>query len=190
MNISKILDEYLQIFSDEAAQLGKQVAQANNQSEAELINRKNNDGHFTASAFVMCQKTGRLLLLEHKSLGRLLQPGGHIDDADNSPLEAAYRELEEETGINRKLLKSINISPDNELVPFDVDVHFIPANPKKPEDEHYHYDFRYLFTIKDEFSVNINGAESTDFKWVDLHDFALQPGSAFVAGKTEKLVNN
>jgi ADP-ribose pyrophosphatase YjhB (NUDIX family) len=64
----------------------------------DLASRKEfDDGHVTCGA-VMIDNTRRLLLIQHKALGRWL-PGGHLEPEDNSLNLAALRELEEETGI-------------------------------------------------------------------------------------------
>src|SRR5437762_10909961 len=44
-------------------------------------------GHFTASAFVLSPDYDEVLLIFHKKLGRWLQPGGHVDAGDASPMD-------------------------------------------------------------------------------------------------------
>jgi ADP-ribose pyrophosphatase YjhB (NUDIX family) len=53
--------------------------------------------HFTASAVVL-DGEGRVLLVHHNKLGKWLYPGGHVEP-DESPAEAAVREVAEETGL-------------------------------------------------------------------------------------------
>jgi len=53
--------------------------------------------HFTASAFVVDERCERVCLIEHAKLGRLLQPGGHVEATDSSLEAAALREAIEET---------------------------------------------------------------------------------------------
>ena len=55
--------------------------------------RKQARAHFTASAFVIDAECARVCLVEHAKLGRLLQPGGHIEPTDTSVDAAALREL-------------------------------------------------------------------------------------------------
>ncbi|HET6214067.1 MAG TPA: NUDIX domain-containing protein [Micromonosporaceae bacterium] len=58
--------------------------------------------HYTASAVVLDDQD-RVLLVHHNKLGKWLYPGGHIDP-NESPGEAAIRELTEETGIRATVL--------------------------------------------------------------------------------------
>jgi 8-oxo-dGTP pyrophosphatase MutT (NUDIX family) len=91
--------------------------------------------HFTASAFVVDAECGRMCLVAHAKLGRLLQPGGHVEPTDLSLEAAALREAREETGL------ALELHPTAPR-PFDLDVHEIPARPGEPA--HYHLDVRYL----------------------------------------------
>lgn len=99
-------------------------------------------GHVTASAILVNPK-GEVLLIHHKSLDRWLQPGGHVEPNDESLPLAALREAVEETGIEPSALKLAD------PVPIHVDIHPIPANPRKAEAAHRHFDIRYRFTCDD-----------------------------------------
>lgn len=91
--------------------------------------------HFTASALVIDDGGERTCLVRHAKLGRLLQPGGHIEDDDASVEAAAWREAREETGLELAFHPS---APR----PFDLDAHAIPARPGEPA--HMHLDVRFL----------------------------------------------
>lgn len=110
------------------------------QEEVDLFDRKTLPGHITASGIVV--EEGKILLIFHPFIEKWLQPGGHVEPGE-TPIEAAMREVLEETGIPTKL------HPWHEEyhIPFDIDIHPIPANPKKQEPSHLHYDFRYLLKI-------------------------------------------
>jgi 8-oxo-dGTP pyrophosphatase MutT (NUDIX family) len=95
-------------------------------------------GHFTASSFVLAPEGAELLLIHHAKLGLWLQPGGHIEPSDETVLDAARREVLEETGI-----AELEIDHDGL---FDVDVHIIPA--RKEALAHEHFDVRYLFRAR------------------------------------------
>jgi 8-oxo-dGTP pyrophosphatase MutT (NUDIX family) len=126
---------YTDFHPDEADRLAPLLAQLS--SGAEMTDRRALPGHVTASGIVI--ENGRMLLIFHPFLQRWLQPGGHVD-AGEAPLPAAQREVLEETGLR-------SIAHDwhaTQAMPFDIDIHRIPSNPKKNEAAHLHYDFRYL----------------------------------------------
>lgn len=105
-------------------------------SGANLTSRGEMVGHVTASAIALDDE-GRLLLIHHRSLGRWLQPGGHLEVTDETLAGAAMRELSEETGIEA------GDAALSDEVPIHIDVHRIPANAAKGEGAHWHFDFRY-----------------------------------------------
>ncbi len=118
-------------------------------------------GHFTASAFVLSPDGRCVLLIRHTKLKRWLQPGGHIDAADASPLAAARRELREEAGVaEADVLGGL----------FDVDIHPIPANPRKGEPAHEHFDLRYLLRARSDQIAAANDALAA--RWVPAGELA------------------
>ena len=149
-----------QLFADYLARTGQD----------NLFTRKNFDGHITTSAFIIDAGYNEMLLLKHKSLNRWLQPGGHVE-ADASLMLSALREAVEETGIPPDQLQPVRVFEDNNI-PFDIDSHYIPANPRKDEDGHYHHDLRYLFIYTGNGRIVYNEDESTGLKWVSFDDLA------------------
>src|SRR5690606_13622575 len=112
-------------------------------------------GHFTASAFVLSPDKKKLLLILHRKLNLWLQPGGHIEPTDKNVIEAARREVMEETGLRALTLESSV---------FDLDVHLIPAWGDSPA--HFHHDVRALFV-----AANLElkaSAEVAEARWFDL----------------------
>jgi 8-oxo-dGTP pyrophosphatase MutT (NUDIX family) len=107
----------------------------------EPLSRREPSAHFTASAFVVDEAGSRTCLVEHVKLGRLLQPGGHIEDDDPSVEEAALREAREETALE------VSLHPEAPR-PFDVDIHRIPERPGEPS--HLHLDVRFLLVGRGE----------------------------------------
>jgi 8-oxo-dGTP pyrophosphatase MutT (NUDIX family) len=99
------------------------------------LSRSQASAHFTASALVVDAACERVCLVAHAKLGRLLQPGGHVEPTDVSLEAAALREAGEETGLD---LTPHPTAPR----PFDLDVHEIPAHDDEPR--HWHLDVRYL----------------------------------------------
>jgi 8-oxo-dGTP pyrophosphatase MutT (NUDIX family) len=116
-------------------------------------------GHFTASAFVLSPDRQELLLILHKKLGLWLQPGGHIEEGDESFVAAARREVREETGIELARL----VDPW-----LDLDVHAIPAYRDVPA--HSHYDIRVLLEAE---SLQVEASsEVLRAKWFRLETLA------------------
>jgi ADP-ribose pyrophosphatase YjhB (NUDIX family) len=99
------------------------------------LSRDEPSAHFTASAFVVDEPCERVCLVTHVKLGRLLQPGGHIESVDATLEAAALREAREETALE---LQFHPAAPR----PFDLDIHQIPERPGEPR--HFHLDVRYL----------------------------------------------
>jgi 8-oxo-dGTP pyrophosphatase MutT (NUDIX family) len=113
-------------------------------------------GHFTASGFVVHPAGDRVLLVHHAKLDLWLQPGGHVEPVDATLLDAAVREITEETDLG-------GLRPVTDAI-FDIDIHVFPERADQPE--HRHYDLRFAFVAVDD--VPAIGPEILDFDWLDL----------------------
>ncbi|MFG1702762.1 NUDIX domain-containing protein [Nonomuraea sp. M3C6] len=156
--IAAVLARYLDAHPDRAADVVA-LAQAFD-ADQDLASRKTLPLHVTASAAAI-DDTGRVLMIHHRALERWLLPGGHIEPKDHSLYGAALRELEEETGIPWQHTVS---PPAHDVIPVDIDVHKIPANPAKGEPAHLHADFRFAFWSK-ETQITLQDEEVTAFAW-------------------------
>lgn len=92
-----------------------------------------------------------------------------MNNDDKTPLESAKREIMEET--NLKNIDQVKIT-ENECVPLDIDRHKIAYNKRLHLPEHYHFDFRYLFTIPTVTTINLDTKELASFKWVTIEELA------------------
>jgi len=107
---------------------------------------------------------GKVLLMHHAKLDKWLFPGGHIDP-NETPDDAAKREVKEETGLDIKLLNFSSIlKSDGEIkklaLPFHANLHNVG--------DHDHYCLYYLASVKNpEFVKN---EESKDLQWFTIED--------------------
>lgn len=116
-----------------------------------------NPGHITGSGLLVSADGLRVLMNHHKFLDIWICFGGHAD-GERDVLNVALREVVEESGI-------ADVEPVMASI-FDVDIHDIPANPKKAEPPHRHFDIRYLFRVRNAASEDFAGSdESLDLRW-------------------------
>lgn len=121
------------------------------------FSRRCEEGHITASAWVLNPAGTHVLMTHHRRLGQWFQLGGHMEDGDASVLAAALREAREESGMEEIHALSTGI--------FDLDRHLIPARPGEPA--HFHYDVRYLLQAVQEQEPAAS-SESKAVEWVAL----------------------
>ncbi|MEV5874279.1 NUDIX domain-containing protein [Streptomyces sp. NPDC052101] len=126
----------------------------------DLTSRKTLPGHVTAGV-ILVGPDSRVLHIHHNATGKWLLPGGHLEPSDNSLLQAAGRELTEETGIPPYVITS-----HGEIL-LHIDVHPIDANPAKDEPAHQHFDFRFLFRTTAGIG-ELQTDEVSDAAWRDI----------------------
>ena len=172
-DIRRLQKRYFGHFPEEKAETGpftEFVARFDGES---LYDRKNFAGHITAGGVIV---------------SRASQPGGHGEAADDSVLDAAYREIAEETGIRSEQLTPLTF-PGETALPLDMDSHYIPACAAKNEAEHTHHDMRFVFLFDgDDDRVMIDRNESDAFRWVSLDELAAIPDFRDLAPRIETLL--
>ena len=109
-----------------------------------------------------------LLLKRIPEKGGFWQPPcGKLEKSDNSKLDAAYREVLEETGISKdNILRAIK-----NVHYFETDKHYITGKPIKPIKE-YVFGFEVKPNVQVGIDNNIN-TEHEEYKWVSF-DKALK----------------
>jgi 8-oxo-dGTP pyrophosphatase MutT (NUDIX family) len=174
--IRGIVARYLAVFPDERGRLAPLVARL--EVPEQIHARHRMDGHVTGSAFVVDPARRSVLLIHHGTLDRWLQPGGHVD-AGETVAAGAEREAREETGLAALTLAAWH---DDAELPIDIDPHRIPANAKRGEAEHWHFDVRYLFVADASAPLAAQVAEVNGVRWAPLETLD-ESGMAIVASK-------
>ncbi len=176
-----ILEQYFAVFPEERDGLSLLARQVDDQET--LNDRKNFRGHVTGAGIVLSPDHSEILLVHHKASGLWLQPGGHMDAEDRDPLQAAKREVLEETGVG--IQSYLSLLDNVPLVPLHIETHYIEPRPEKGEPEHYHHDFRYVFVAGDK-AVTRQVAEIHDAVWVAFNDDRLNTGLSATLEKLQK----
>ncbi|GAB2788471.1 NUDIX hydrolase [Streptomyces daliensis] len=165
-HVRETLDAYLGQHPDDKSSLAA-LSEVLNEAGDSITSRKEFRGHVTAGA-ILLRPDGRVLTIEHRALAKWLLPGGHIEPSDETLLNAALRELAEETGVTAAQVQAAG------PVPLHVDAHQIPANDAKGEPTHPHFDFRFLCrtTVND---VVLQEDEVTAYSWQPADTLATEP---------------
>lgn len=134
--IRATLTGYLRRHPEETAALAEPARML--RQGRDFASRRTFPMHVTVGALLV-RGQAEILLVEHRAYGLTLQPGGHLEPTDTTPIAGALRELAEETGIDAE-----TVAP---VLPVPVYVEFgkVPARPDKDEPEHFHLDFGYAF---------------------------------------------
>jgi 8-oxo-dGTP pyrophosphatase MutT (NUDIX family) len=119
-------------------------------------------GHITASAVVLDESGGNVLLTLHRRLGRWLQLGGHCEPGDLTLAGAALREAREESG-----MADLLIDPE----PVHLDVHPLTCSLGVPT---RHFDVRFVLRAP-AGARPVCSDESEDVRWWPVE--ALPPGA-------------
>jgi len=114
-------------------------------------------GHLTASAIVVDEAAGHVLLTLHPKVGRWLQLGGHLEPGDTGVLEGALREVREESGIDHGRIATS---------PLRLDRHDVPCG--RDDDGQalasVHWDVQFLVLVPTAVTPVISD-ESEDLAW-------------------------
>lgn len=113
-------------------------------------------------------RDGRVLLVDHKELGRWLPPGGHIE-LDEDTDRALLREIQEETGLTADDIEVLAERPEfggeNQVSlwrPQWLNIHRI-------SDNHRHIALYYLIRAKTD-RIKLLPSEHNDIRWVSLEE--------------------
>lgn len=126
--------------------------------------------HFCASVFVINPQNKKILLVNNKKFKKWVQPGGHIEN-NETPEEAALREVYEETGVKVKLIGENFPREDDFIRPLGIQ-----KNRNKFGD--LHIDILYTAIPINNTDVTLNNEENIDVRWfsrTELEDIDVFP---------------
>lgn len=123
---------------------------------------------FTAAVYILFEE--KILLLYHKKLKKWLPPGGHLEPNETPP-EAARREVREETNLEINFLRQENVwvnrwNANSFERPYLCLLEEIPAHGTTPA--HQHIDFVYLAEPIDPQNTFSSDTEIKWFRKIDL----------------------
>lgn len=137
------------------------------------------DGHFTASAWIVNHSRTHAVLVHHAAFDAWYQPGGHCDG--NPDVQAmALQEAVEETGIPalRPLLGGAI---------FDLDIHGPLTHRGTPL--HCHYDIRLAFEAPDNAPLALETGKAHAIQWAPLRDMAQYTAEDSILRMTQKTLS-
>lgn len=139
---------------------------------------------FVVTAYIV--HSGNVLLIHHKQLNTWLPVGGHIE-LDEHPDQALFREIKEETGLEKKDITLLTSKPTQKFselkflyTPNFLDIH-------KISDSHQHIGLTYILKSKTD-KLKLAKQEHHDINWFSLPqikqpDFNTRPNVIFYAQK-------
>lgn len=113
-------------------------------------------GHFTVGSLVLDAPGQHVLLVDHPKAGLWLPPGGHLEPDDQTLLDAARREVREETGLD-------DLLADPGVV---LDAHPFTCRPGLPS---RHLNVGFVLRVPEgELPPPVVSEESVDVAWWPL----------------------
>lgn len=158
-DIARELAAYLERYPDEATRLSGPMQMLSRGGRC--TSRHDYPMHVTVGALLVRAST-EILLVQHRAYGILLQPGGHLEPGDTTLIDAAMRELTEETGVD-----PAQIAPASPA-PVYIAYGQVPARPAKGEPSHHHLDIGFAFTTQTAEVGHVQESEVTGAGWYRL----------------------
>ncbi|MEK7111484.1 MAG: NUDIX domain-containing protein [Patescibacteria group bacterium] len=146
---------------------------------------------FTVAAYIV--NNGKVALVNHLQLKRWMPVGGHIE-LNEDPEEALFREIKEETGIDKSQLTVLSSKP--EIVSDGTKFLFTPSflDIHKITDTHRHVGITYLLESKTDKLI-LAADEHRGISWFSLSELEkgkvdIYPAVKFYSQEAIKLSNS
>lgn len=140
--------------------------------------------HFVTSVYLLHE--GKTLLLKHPKLGKWLPPGGHVEE-NETPVEAARREVMEETGLELEFLQDEHVwieqwNAKSFERPWMCLLEEIPEHKGKPA--HQHIDLIYV--ARPVGGVEARGADP--MRWFSLEEVLELESDVEIFAETQEVL--
>lgn len=129
----------------------------------DVLTRKNEFGHFTASSWVVNKEKTKVLMIYHNIYKSWAWTGGHAD-GESDLLNTAIRELKEETGVE-------NVKVLNDGI-FSLEIICVNGHIKRGEyvSSHVHLNLSYLLEVDEKELLKIKEDENSGVKWINIEE--------------------
>ncbi len=149
------------------------------------LDRENEYGHLTSSAFVLNEDRNKILMIHHNIYDAWGWLGGHAD-GDSDLLHVAIKEVKEESGINKvkPIVKDIFTLDTLPVLGHEKRGEYVPA--------HAHLSVAFLLEADEEESLHIKEDENSGVRWVPINkmvELSREPFMQYVYDKAIKKMN-
>ena len=146
----------------------------------DVLTRNNIIGHFSASAFVVNKEKTKMVAVYHIINDGWIYPGGHADGEEDL-LSVAVREVEEETGLEVKVL-------DENF--YGIESLPVMGHVKRGSyvSAHTHFDVVYLLEADDKVPLVFREDESKGVKWIPFSEASDETMCDFIRPIHKKLI--
>lgn len=129
----------------------------------DVMERKNEFAHFSASAWIVNKEQSKVLMAFHNIYQSWSWIGGHAD-GDSDLLHVALKETEEETGLKE-------IRPLSDEI-FSIEILSVDGHVKKENHvaTHVHLNVTYLIAADENEMTKINPDENSGIRWMGLDE--------------------
>lgn len=129
----------------------------------DVLTRKNEMCHFTASSWIVNKQRTKVLMIYHNIYKSWAWTGGHCDGDDNT-LHVALKEAKEECG-----LENIKVLLDE---PASIEIVSVDGHIKRGKyvSTHVHLNISYLFEADESDELKIKEDENSGVKWINIEE--------------------